>query len=86
MIDMRTLKPLLPDAQEVMKQGQMLYKERGMNRSAVILDTQLIVMQFRRIAMQSGIDEWERYISAVAHSDWEQIAIDWIVNGVEPVE
>ena len=56
-IDMRELKPLLPDAQEYMQQGQKLYKQKGMERSVVILNNAITTMQFRRIAKQTGIYE-----------------------------
>ncbi|MCK5075569.1 MAG: hypothetical protein KAR38_04290 [Calditrichia bacterium] len=84
LIDMRNLKPLPKDSQETMETGQKLYKEKGMQRSAVILDNALVAMQFKRLAKGSGIYEWERYIVASEHSDWEDIAINWLKNSVDP--
>lgn len=84
LVDMRNLKPLLPDVQEVMQQGQKLYKEKGMVRSAVILSTTIITLQFKRIAMESGIDAWERYIDSSKVANWEEVAIKWVKDGIDP--
>jgi hypothetical protein len=43
-VDLRTLKPLSPDAQAVLVQGQGLYKRAGMERSVVILNSPLMTM------------------------------------------
>lgn len=84
LIDMRTLKPLSPDAQEVMQEGQKLYKQKGMERSCVILDNAIITMQFKRIAQQTGIYAFERYINASQFSDWESKAVAWLEKGTDP--
>jgi hypothetical protein len=84
LIDMRTLKPLPADAQAVMEKGQALYKQKGMLRSAVVLSSPTVTMQFQRIAKQSGIDAWERYIDASRRSDWEAAAVRWASDGVDP--
>lgn len=84
LVDMRSLKPLSPEAKTAMEEGQKLYKAAGMGRSAVILDSSLLTMQFKNIAKDSGIYQWERYLNASAHPDWEQLAIDWIKDGKDP--
>jgi len=63
-VDMRTLRPLPPDAHALMQEGQKLYKGRGMARSVVILASALLTLQFKRTAQQTGIYEWERYIDS----------------------
>ena len=86
LIDMRSLKPgaLHPDAQKIMVDGQGLFKKAGMERSCVILQSATVTMQFERIARESGIYSFERYINAAAHPDWEPRAIGWIENKVDP--
>lgn len=84
MVDMRTLKPLTPEAKAVMEDGQKLYKAAGMARSAVIVESALIAMQFKNIAKDTGIYQWERYLSAGSHPDWEHLALDWIERGIDP--
>lgn len=83
-VDMRTLKPLSADAQKYMQEGQKLYKAKGMERSAVVLENPIISMQFKRTAKETGIYTWERYFNASAIVNWEQNAIDWIKKSIDP--
>jgi hypothetical protein len=82
-VDMRTLIPLPPDAQAVMIEGQRLYREKGMRRSAVILNNPVTTAQFQRLAKASGIYEWERYLDASNVPDWEARALAWVKKGTE---
>jgi hypothetical protein len=84
LVDMRTLKPLPSDAQAEMKIGQVMYKTKGMQRSAVILSDTLTTMQFRRIGKETGIDKWERYIDASTNADWAEQGETWLTLGKEP--
>ena len=84
LVDMRGLLPLLPDAQTALEEGQKLFKAKGMERSCVILDSAVITMQFKRMAKETGIDAFERYIDASAHPDFITRAMDWLVKGKDP--
>lgn len=84
LVDMRTLKPLTKEARIAIEKGQRMYKQAGMERSAVILSSMVIAMQFKTLAKQSGIYEWERYIISEICSDWEQVAVDWIEKALDP--
>ena len=83
-VDMRTLKPLPKDSQAKMEEGQKFYKQSGMVRSVVILDNSITTMQFKRIAKETGIYEWERYIDASSTPNWEEAGVKWIVDGISP--
>ena len=83
-VDMRTLKPLPPEAQDAMKRGQQLFKAKGMERSVVIVNDAVTKMQFNRLAKQTGIYQWERYIDASATPNWEKVGADWLVNAKDP--
>ncbi len=83
-VDMRNLKPLPPDSQHYMQEGQKLYKEKGMQRSVVILNDKITTMQFKRIAKETGIYNWERYIDASSNANWQKDGEDWIVSGKDP--
>jgi len=84
LVDMIDLKPLASDAQEVMVSGQKEYKAKGMERSAVGVANALIALQFKRLAQESGIYQWERYIDASKSLGWEKIAEAWIVGAKDP--
>ena len=83
-VDMRDLKPLAADSQLVMQEGQKLFKNAGMERSVVILSTAMVTMQFKRIAKETGIYEWERYINSSKTADWEEIGIKWLEDKIDP--
>jgi hypothetical protein len=84
MVDMRTLKPLAEDVQSVMVQGQGQFKVAGMARSVVIVQDATTAMQFKRLARESGIYQWERYLSAGTTPNWETVGAKWLVDGVDP--
>jgi hypothetical protein len=86
LIDMRTLRPggVQPDAQAVMVEGQGLFKIAGMERSCVVLESASVTMQFERLAKQSGIYSFERYINAAAQPGWQAKALGWIEKKVDP--
>ncbi len=83
-VDMRTLAPLPEDAQMAMQEGQKLYKAKGMTRSVVIVNSKITKMQFMRIAKETGIYEWERYIDATAVPNWEEVGVAWLTNAADP--
>ena len=83
-VDMRNLKPLPKRSQSEMEIGQKLFKDKGMNRSVVIVNSATAKMQFRRIAKETGIYEWERYIDASSEENWESIGIKWLEKKDDP--
>jgi len=86
LIDMRDLKPggLKADAQPIMVEGQGMYRKSGMARSCVILNSATVTMQFQRLAKDSGIESYERYINAAVHPDWEVRAVAWLEKQIDP--
>jgi hypothetical protein len=83
-VDMRDLKPLASDAQQALQTGQRKFKAGGMERSAVILQNPIITLQFKRVAHETGIDAWERYIDSSKIADFEAKATAWVRSGSEP--
>ena len=85
-VDMREMETLPVESQESLKLGQKVCLERGMARSCVIVDSRITYLQFVRIARKTGILPGERYIDASVVPNWEQVGLDWIIDGVEPAE
>jgi len=83
-VDMRTLNVLDPDTQEVMINGQSMFRQAGMTRSVVILNDPDTTRQFRTLAKVSGIFHWERYIDASSTPKWEEAGLKWLTDGVDP--
>lgn len=83
-INMKDLQPLLAEARTIMINGQKLYKDKGMKRSAVILNSQDICLQFKNLAIQSGIYSTERYLDASKDTDAIDKAIGWVKDAIDP--
>lgn len=81
--DMRAMKPLPAESQAILSSHPEWTVNR-ITRSATVLDSALIKMQSRRLVKEWKQDELKRYIDASQHPNWEQMAIDWVANGVEP--
>ena len=54
LVNTRTMKPLKPEVQAVMVEGQKQYKVKGMERFAVALPKPVVAMQFKRTARGSS--------------------------------
>jgi hypothetical protein len=83
-VDMRTLKPIAADTQAVMQEGQKLFKAQGMARSVVILAGSIVTLQFKRIAKETGIYEWERYVDSSVVPTWQEKGIAWVRDKIDP--
>lgn len=49
-----------------------------------IVNTSIVKMQFKRIAQETGIYQWERYIDSSTIKDWEEVGIDWLTKSIDP--
>jgi hypothetical protein len=83
-VDMRQLLPLGPEARAIILQGQGLFRDAGLVRSAVILKSAATTMQFRQLAKDSGVYRNERYIDASKDVDCLKHALDWVYSQVDP--
>ena len=84
LVDMRELAPIGTDVKRLFKVGQELYRRYGMVRSAVIFDNKRLAIQFKRIALQSDIYDYERYLDISETPNWEQAGLDWVIRGIDP--
>ena len=81
-VDMRNMSPIAVETREVLKKGQRLYHEKGMQRSSVVISNAIALMQIKQVSKESGIYQWERYFDAEVQTDWPQKALLWVRNGV----
>lgn len=82
--DMRTLAPLDKEAKKGLEDIQRLYKQKGLARSVLILSSAVQKMQLKRLARESGVDKWERYVDASTDTNWNKTGEEWIVKSVDP--
>ena len=83
-VDMRDLKPLRKNVLGYLIKGQLLYKQKGMQRSVVIISDIVTALQFQRIAKETGIYEKQRFIPAPSFTNWKRRGLDWILHGIDP--
>jgi hypothetical protein len=83
-VDMRGMAPLRKESQKFMEDGQKMFRQKGMKRSVVILDSSITAMQFRQIARSTGIYDYERYINVKEYPNFEKTAMDWLMGGIDP--
>ena len=76
-VDARKVALLNGEAQALLVEGQAMYKKKGMVRSAVAVANPMVTRQWKRLAEQSGIDVFERYVDTDECWDWQGIAVAW---------
>lgn len=84
LIDLRHQKPYGPETNAVIQEAMTYVRARGMQRSAVVLSSAVTALQIKRLAKETGMYAYERYIDASADPNWEQTALAWIERGVDP--
>ena len=84
LLDMRHSRAFPADAQVILKEAILFFKQVGMERNAVVLNSAIATLQARRLGRETGIDATSRYIDASTEQDWEKVAIDWLVRAVDP--
>jgi hypothetical protein len=83
-VDMRGFTVLSTEEQKRAAEIMVLYKRLGMLRSVVVLDNPIATLQLKRLAKESGIDQWERYLDASIEPLWESKALAWLTDAIEP--
>ena len=84
LVDSRTQKANPPDTQELIKESMVWLRGHGMERSVVVLDSTVALIQILRLAKATGVYAYERYLDALKDPDWEAKALDWIIRSIDP--
>jgi hypothetical protein len=84
LVDSRQSRAYSAREQEAFRRGILLCAERGMERSVVVVDSQISALQARRLGKETGTLAWTRYIDARRHPDWQRIAEDWLLRAIDP--
>ena len=85
---------ILVDAREVMTLDQSVFhllaecqrilKDAGRQSAAIVINSPVLKNQGQRITLETGSTEAVRFICSVKYEDWEKVAMDWMLRGVEP--
>jgi hypothetical protein len=84
LVDSRRMRAYPAAVQAVFKRGLLLCVERGMERSAVVLDSSIATLQAKRLAKETGTLARTRYLDARSHPDWRRLARAWLLDAIEP--
>jgi len=68
----------------ILQECEQMTRNGGLERMAIILSTDAMVHGAEQFSKHTGSAEAERYINAAENDDWEQLALDWVIKGVEP--
>ena len=84
LLDMRHSRAFPAEAQDLIQSALSFCKTAGLERNAVVLNSAIATLQARRLAKQTGIATWIRYIDASAEPEWEKAAVGWLADAVDP--
>lgn len=84
LVDARGLITLDQSVFHLMVKCQQIAQDGGRRSEAIVVSSPVLKSQGQRITLESGSSDAVRFISSVKHDDWEKVAMDWILHGIEP--
>ena len=86
LVDLRAASAFPADAQDKLFEGIELSREKGMERTSVVVANPISKIQAVRVCKETGIYDTVKFIDASSDPDWESSALDWIQKAVVPAE
>ncbi len=83
-VDVSKMGTIIPECIPIVVEVQNMAKENGTGRNANIVGSHIAKMQQTRMAKESGLYSYMRYIDASSVKNPEQIAQDWVIQGKDP--
>ena len=83
LIDMCEMTAMPSKSQEILMVTQKTFKPR-VKRSATITKSAITNIQSKRIGNKSGVNETKIFIDAAHTPNWEEHAVNWITDGIQP--
>lgn len=84
LVDNTGLKPLPPESKNIIDKAQRMFKKGGLIRSVLLLSNPVTTLQFKKIAKETGVYEYERFIDTSQTDDYEKIAEAWLTDAKDP--
>jgi hypothetical protein len=84
LVDIRSAIPPDRHDQKLLEESQIRMKRHHLLRMAIATRSPVVHIRGNQIATDAGIDDCTRIFNATVLSDWEERALERIVNGVEP--
>ena len=83
-IDLRKLIPISADVSQVMMDMQRACAQMSLQRVALIIESPVVKGQSRQITYDADTEKHDRVINALSVPDWEEVAVAWVADGVDP--
>lgn len=84
MVDLRELIPVTTEVIKKLMEIHSYCKNLSLERTAIIVKSPVLKMQGKQISHNSETIENDRYISVYKFDNWEERALAWVKNGIEP--
>lgn len=82
--DLQKMELLSLETQAVCVEIQKMLIELGVKRVVTMLGNATVAHQFKRLSLQSGLFDFDRYIDVSINPDWEEIGLRWMNDGIDP--
>ena len=81
---MREIQILPPTTRTIVFNFAKFCANQGMVRSVVVFSDEITNSQTQMMSKKINIHKNERYINSSLVSNWEDQALNWLINGIEP--
>lgn len=83
-VDIRTLVPPESKVVEIITEALGQAEASGVTRVAILVNSPVVKGQAIQVAFLAAAVELVRYFDVSKIENWEELSLDWIINGVEP--
>ena len=83
-VDAREVMTLDQSVFHLLSECQRIVRDAGRQSAANVINSPVLKSQGQRITLDSGSTEAVRFIYSDKNEDWEKVAMDWILRGIEP--
>ncbi len=83
-VDLREMVATEPGVLEVIEDTQKACKFMSLVRTALLVSSPVLKAQILQTGFSSGTAEADRFIDTSKADNWEEQALAWVVNAVEP--
>ena len=84
LVDIRGLISTSPEVFLVIEEIQSICKLKSLKRTAIIISSPVLRRQMQQSMFNAGTTKADRFIDASNTDDWENQALAWVVDSVEP--